>query len=115
MGSGFHIRDLGYYRNFLRPGSLVPSYSTQHAGIVEPSRAQRDREPRRNTRHADNFRNSPCAHLADGRWFDAKEFSTATGGESRVLDRKSTRLNSSHTVISYAVFCLKKKIKKKQV
>src|SRR5437588_2701749 len=29
--------------------------------------------------------------------------------ESR--DRKSTRLNSSHTVISYAVFCLKKKKK----
>src|SRR5438034_8819869 len=28
-------------------------------------------------------------------------------------DRKSTRLNSSHTVISYAVFCLKKK--KKQI
>src|SRR5260221_1729926 len=26
-----------------------------------------------------------------------------------ILDRKSTRLNSSHTVISYAVFCLKKK------
>src|SRR5260221_9630779 len=30
------------------------------------------------------------------------------------IDRKSTRLNSSHTVISYAVFCLKKKKKKKQ-
>src|SRR5256885_11290616 len=31
---------------------------------------------------------------------------------SRLLsDRKSTRLNSSHLVISYAVFCLKKKIK----
>src|SRR2546426_5628032 len=27
-------------------------------------------------------------------------------------DRKSTRLNSSHLVISYAVFCLKKKIRK---
>src|SRR5688572_31575697 len=27
----------------------------------------------------------------------------------RVLDRKSTRLNSSHSQISYAVFCLKKK------
>ena len=26
-----------------------------------------------------------------------------------LVDRKSTRLNSSHTVISYAVFCLKKK------
>src|SRR2546426_2396416 len=35
-----------------------------------------------------------------------------TGLRSRVLvlqDRKSTRLNSSHLVISYAVFCLKKK------
>src|SRR5438034_11557670 len=31
------------------------------------------------------------------------------GGEF-LQDRKSTRLNSSHTVISYAVFCLKKKI-----
>src|SRR5256885_5495507 len=29
----------------------------------------------------------------------------------RYLDRKSTRLNSSHLVISYAVFCLKKKKK----
>src|SRR2546426_7367850 len=29
-----------------------------------------------------------------------------------VIDRKSTRLNSSHLVISYAVFCLKKKNKK---
>ena len=27
----------------------------------------------------------------------------------RILDRKSTRLNSSHVKISYAVFCLKKK------
>src|SRR5690606_41180282 len=31
---------------------------------------------------------------------------------SRLLDRKSTRLNSSHVKISYAVFCLKKKKKK---
>src|SRR2546426_9072340 len=30
-------------------------------------------------------------------------------------DRKSTRLNSSHLVISYAVFCLKKKKKKIQI
>src|SRR5688500_19240003 len=32
-----------------------------------------------------------------------------TDGASPALDRKSTRLNSSHLVISYAVFCLKKK------
>src|SRR5690606_40334174 len=30
----------------------------------------------------------------------------------QAVDRKSTRLNSSHVKISYAVFCLKKKIKK---
>src|SRR5690349_22063526 len=44
------------------------------------------------------------------------------GGTGRVrvarelvkLDRKSTRLNSSHVEISYAVFCLKKKKKKKK-
>src|SRR5688572_32689598 len=32
---------------------------------------------------------------------------------SRMEDRKSTRLNSSHSQISYAVFCLKKKKKRK--
>src|SRR5690554_7448997 len=31
------------------------------------------------------------------------------GREGRNIDRKSTRLNSSHVRISYAVFCLKKK------
>src|SRR2546426_5448376 len=34
------------------------------------------------------------------------------GYDQEVRDRKSTRLNSSHLVISYAVFCLKKKKKK---
>src|SRR5256885_13223233 len=34
------------------------------------------------------------------------------GAKAAVIDRKSTRLNSSHLVISYAVFCLKKKKKK---
>src|SRR5947208_9247303 len=33
---------------------------------------------------------------------------------ARKRDRKSTRLNSSHQIISYAVFCLKKKKKKKK-
>src|SRR5256885_960133 len=37
----------------------------------------------------------------------------ASGARAR-RDRKSTRLNSSHLVISYAVFCLKKKKKKKK-
>src|SRR5207253_9061739 len=43
--------------------------------------------------------------VARGRSFARRRF---VGGE----DRKSTRLNSSHVAISYAVFCLKKKKKK---
>src|SRR5215216_6369700 len=35
--------------------------------------------------------------------------SASTPSASSVSDRKSTRLNSSHQIISYAVFCLKKK------
>src|SRR5437773_12425920 len=42
-----------------------------------------------------------------------REFIAGVGGTARRLslfqDRKSTRLNSSHITISYAVFCLKKK------
>src|SRR2546429_3286946 len=34
---------------------------------------------------------------------------SALAGAALLLDRKSTRLNSSHGYISYAVFCLKKK------
>src|SRR5438874_6300101 len=35
--------------------------------------------------------------------------SCSSDDEARSIDRKSTRLNSSHVEISYAVFCLKKK------
>src|SRR5258708_15696609 len=38
----------------------------------------------------------------------------ARGWESPPIDRKSTRLNSSHQIISYAVFCLKKKKNKRE-
>src|SRR5688572_32194893 len=41
------------------------------------------------------------------------ERADASQQEEREPDRKSTRLNSSHSQISYAVFCLKKKKKKK--
>src|SRR5437763_8180751 len=39
---------------------------------------------------------------------------TEPGDPGAVQDRKSTRLNSSHRCISYAVFCLKKKKKRKK-
>src|SRR2546426_2189531 len=52
----------------------------------------------------------PAVTLGDIRHFrqlDSKAPGVTAGCPS--LDRKSTRLNSSHLVISYAVFCLKKK------
>src|SRR5690625_941796 len=36
-----------------------------------------------------------------------KQITTLSGGQKKRVDRKSTRLNSSHVAISYAVFCLK--------
>src|SRR2546429_5316905 len=62
-------------------------------------------------RHArvdgDEYVARPAEGAADGNGVD-----TGCGGirdPMRALDRKSTRLNSSHGYISYAVFCLKKK------
>src|SRR5207244_10070409 len=47
-------------------------------------------------------------------WYALDVLNTILGGaftSGVVRDRKSTRLNSSHQIISYAVFCLKKKKK----
>src|SRR5688500_19295787 len=56
------------------------------------------------------FRSQP--DQPDGRPFHGNEHRLRRG-QNRHQDRKSTRLNSSHLVISYAVFCLKKKKKDK--
>src|SRR5256886_10350004 len=50
-------------------------------------------------------RKHPIAELLEACWHYLDE----QNGRSVTLDRKSTRLNSSHSQISYAVFCLKKK------
>src|SRR5690554_7250467 len=51
--------------------------------------------------------------LSDGRQIDTAHLQLPDSEPSfAVEDRKSTRLNSSHVRISYAVFCLKKKKKK---
>src|SRR5690625_2290385 len=56
-------------------------------------------------------------HLGSGRIFLKREDLNHTGAHkiNNSIDRKSTRLNSSHVAISYAVFCLKKKKSKKTV
>src|SRR5690625_6373151 len=43
------------------------------------------------------------------KWLAGEEYDHGHGGFMGKRDRKSTRLNSSHVAISYAVFCLQKK------
>src|SRR2546429_4978863 len=55
-----------------------------------------------------------AAALLDLAWYQLHASQVPASGEApafeaAALDRKSTRLNSSHGYISYAVFCLKKK------
>src|SRR5947207_12396894 len=79
---------------------------------------QRDQRGRPQTGAQDGFnsltgtvRSSDNKPLKDVR-VELREAQTGSSVNSAyTTDRKSTRLNSSHTVISYAVFCLKKKIK----
>src|SRR3989442_11775416 len=52
---------------------------------------------------------SPFHELEAARSGADRRFAECRRVDSRRLDRKSTRLNSSHVRISYAVFCLKKK------
>src|SRR6266481_6635889 len=54
----------------------------------------------------EQFRAAGCGHCPGG----AAAYDYLLLRRSRSRDRKSTRLNSSHSSISYAVFCLKKKI-----
>src|SRR2546426_6876730 len=66
------------------------------------SPAVRREHARRPARNLQRRERRAHAHGLGARWPRA----------GRRRDRKSTRLNSSHLVISYAVFCLKKKKKK---
>src|SRR2546430_9398987 len=82
------------------PRSTLFPYTTLFRSPVPPP-ARRTRDGRRlGGRH----RLGPRVHRA------------GDGDDGRAgVDRKSTRLNSSHSQISYAVFCLKKKKKKKHI
>src|SRR5690349_22947409 len=90
----------------LPPSSPLFPYTTLFrsasaaADTVADRLRDRDRRPPRRAHH------QPAADLLDRRR-DRHRLRDSLGAG----DRKSTRLNSSHVEISYAVFCLKKKIK----
>src|SRR5438045_6967011 len=55
------------------------------------------------------YQNSSCHALHSTAYWQYAQLMGTSLGTTRSSDRKSTRLNSSHLGISYAVFCLKKK------
>src|SRR2546430_5529585 len=66
---------------------------------------------RRRPSHRVHSASGHAGHRAQARVWPQYPRAAAGGAAA---DRKSTRLNSSHSQISYAVFCLKKKKKKKK-
>src|SRR5438034_8102897 len=77
------------------PRSTLFPYTTLFRSLVDDARPAA--LPRRRERHDDQ------------RGQRGSDEQQARHPQAWPRDRKSTRLNSSHTVISYAVFCLKKK------
>src|SRR2546422_3533063 len=92
------LRSVGNGRDFLAPAD------PEVAGFIGPARVEQG-DVRRDGRHV---KNRVCAL---GKRV-LQHFPVRSSRQQVRTDRKSTRLNSSHGYISYAVFCLKKKKKK---
>src|SRR5258708_12612730 len=89
------------------PRSTLFPYTTLFRSLRLRSVAGR---PRRAARRweLENLRDAPCGR--EGKRKTGAD--DARRGRRGQIDRKSTRLNSSHQIISYPVFCLKKKKQK---
>src|SRR5256885_5410012 len=82
------------------PRSTLFPYTTLFRSRGEPAEVEAERDTRRAARAFEQI----AAAVVDAEY-------ERPAGRAHEVDRKSTRLNSSHLVISYAVFCLKKKKK----
>src|SRR5690606_41941852 len=77
----------------------LPSFPTRRSSDLPLHARRRFVQGAFGRGEADETQSRPALHHLDA----------AAGGVFAARDRKSTRLNSSHVKISYAVFCLKKK------
>src|SRR2546426_7976501 len=88
----------------LRPIPPIPTQVVTNGEFVPLPKTQKQREvDLRLMEYADRY--------GTPRGLSRRRFLMTASGFAAAIDRKSTRLNSSHLVISYAVFCLKKKKK----
>src|SRR5207244_12703802 len=94
------------------PTTLLYTLSLHDAlpiSTLEPlARASRSARNREHARSVHLLRRRRARQRTDRR---LREAARALHARLAAADRKSTRLNSSHQIISYAVFCLKKKNK----
>src|SRR5262245_64349164 len=81
--------------------TAIYTLSLHDALPICPRHGARDRRRSRNDRRV--------RQDAEARWLRGQDGQQRGGRSPGERDRKSTRLNSSHLGISYAVFCLKKK------
>src|SRR5947208_5746982 len=86
------------------------SYSDHRYLHSFPTRRSSDLHPAGFSGVRQDGAGSPARHGASAVWPHGANRAAGSGA-----DRKSTRLNSSHQIISYAVFCLKKKSKNVKV
>src|SRR5205085_5066012 len=104
-----------FFIYFYPPHRDLHSFPTRRSSDLEPcgnAKRRRSLPPHQaSTRSQDGFRYTRAPSGPDS--YVTVLRSVPTMRMSR--DRKSTRLNSSHSQISYAVFCLKKKKKKKTI
>src|SRR2546421_11923721 len=101
---------------------VIQRLSTTHSRGIMVEKARAERNPKPKEQEPESERSLPILPVRDTVLFPHAVLPLTVGressvqlinslGEAKAIDRKSTRLNSSHDQISYAVFCLKKKNK----
>src|SRR5690606_40405872 len=102
-----HLPPLSFTRRRPPPSTLFPYTTLFRSLSLNEEVVKREREERRRAEFEANNLRLAQKGLPLEVWTEPTE--EEFDPESDSLDRKSTRLNSSHVKISYAVFCLKKK------
>src|SRR5437868_12436813 len=99
-----HIESISFYMQSYPHHRDPHSFPTRRSSDLEISQASA-RQDAGGTLWRDELNACAKLEIPDARLKELYDVAVST----LILDRKSTRLNSSHVSISYAVFCLKKK------
>src|SRR5437870_8329180 len=94
-----------YFNHTATPEIYTLPYTTLFRSRLQSEPCDQAREPVRGFFQALQRSCKREAEVSGSTWTESRSIEQ----RDRLLDRKSTRLNSSHVAISYAVFCLKKK------